>query len=154
MFFTPLCVDLESLCVELSSPPPLYVDLGSLYVDLTPHITKPPLAKHRFFVITITKTKRFFMGAFVGALFVRNINKTKNKHHLNRRYDSESGTANSVTSTIWLFFAFRDSGPGCALAFAVSDSSSGPTQQKIQYCRAKTRNIIQSRKHKPNGYAQ
>ncbi|EDW0654493.1 hypothetical protein JU54_004055 [Salmonella enterica subsp. enterica serovar Weslaco] len=43
-------------------------------------------------MITITKTKRFFMGAFVGALFVRNINKTKNKHHLNRRYDSESGT--------------------------------------------------------------
>lgn len=89
MFFTPLCVDPESLYVELSSPP-LYVDLGSLYVDLTPHITKPPLAKHRFFVITITKTKRFFMGAFVGALFVKNTSKTKNKHHLNRRYDSES----------------------------------------------------------------
>ncbi|AUW52317.1 hypothetical protein C1G80_15775 [Salmonella enterica subsp. enterica serovar Kentucky] len=53
-----------------------------------------------------------------------------------------------------VFYSFRDSGPGCALAFAVSDSSSGPTQQKIQYCRAKTRNIIQSRKHKPNGYAQ
>ncbi|EAC0925058.1 hypothetical protein EGM30_06995 [Salmonella enterica subsp. enterica] len=105
-------------------------------------------------MITLTKTKRFFMGALVGALFTRNAYKINNKQHVNRGYDSESGTANSETSAIWLFFAFRDSGPGCALAFAVSDSSSGPTRQKIQYCRAKTRNIIQSRKHKPNGYAQ
>ncbi|EBY0373578.1 hypothetical protein DUP93_12790 [Salmonella enterica subsp. enterica serovar Toulon] len=109
---------------------------------------------HQFFVITLKKPKRFFMGAFVESLFTRNTNKTNNKQSVNRGYNSESGTANSETSAIWLFFAFRDSGPGCALAFAVSDSSSGPTRQKIQYCRAKTRNIIQSRKHKPNGYAQ
>ncbi|APQ83304.1 hypothetical protein LTSEWAN_6150 [Salmonella enterica subsp. enterica serovar Wandsworth str. A4-580] len=30
------------------------------------------------------------MGAFVGALFVRNTNKTNNKQHVNREYDSES----------------------------------------------------------------
>ncbi|AIE08292.1 hypothetical protein SeI_A3977 [Salmonella enterica subsp. enterica serovar 4 [Salmonella enterica subsp. enterica serovar 4 [Salmonella enterica subsp. enterica serovar 4,[5],12:i:- str. CVM23701] len=41
-------------------------------------------------MITITKIKRFFMGAFVGALFVRNTNKTNNKQHVNREYDSES----------------------------------------------------------------
>ncbi|NHM11357.1 hypothetical protein FOL98_15330 [Citrobacter youngae] len=65
-----------------------------------------PTIKQRFFVITITKTKRFFMGAFVGALFVRNPYKTNNKQRISRRYDSESGT------TIWKnpptrrFFAF------------------------------------------------
>jgi hypothetical protein len=48
--------------------------------------------KHRFFVITITKIKRFFMGALVGALILTFFNETKEKHHLNRRYDSESGT--------------------------------------------------------------
>lgn len=53
---------------------------------------EPPLAKCRFFVITLTKPKRYFMGAFVGALFARNINKTNNKQHVNRGYDSESGT--------------------------------------------------------------
>ncbi|TYL44172.1 hypothetical protein [Dickeya sp. ws52] len=40
----------------------------------------------------ITKTKRFFMGAFVGALFTINTNKTNDKQHVNRGYDSESGT--------------------------------------------------------------
>ncbi|ASG74377.1 hypothetical protein DLB95_27270 [Salmonella enterica subsp. diarizonae] len=60
-------------------------------MDLTPHIAKPPLTKQRFFVITLTKPKRFFMGAFVGALFERNTNKTNNKQHVNRGYDSESG---------------------------------------------------------------
>ncbi len=63
-----------------------------LYVDLTPHITKLPTLKHPFFVITLTKTKRFFVGAFVGALFTRNVIKTNDKQHLNRGYDSESGT--------------------------------------------------------------
>ncbi|OZU18000.1 hypothetical protein CCO49_05275 [Salmonella enterica subsp. arizonae serovar 47:z4,z23:-] len=53
---------------------------------------KAPLAKQRFFVITLTKTNRFFMGAFVGALFTRNTNKTNNKQHVNRGYDSESAT--------------------------------------------------------------
>ncbi|EBR3718371.1 hypothetical protein B2O48_08200 [Salmonella enterica] len=43
-------------------------------------------------MITLTKTKRFFMGAFVGALFTRNTNKTNNKQHVNRGYDSESAT--------------------------------------------------------------
>ncbi len=51
-----------------------------------------PTLKQRFFVITITKTKRFFMGAFVGALFVRNPYKTNNKQRISRGYDSESGT--------------------------------------------------------------
>lgn len=32
------------------------------------------------------------MGAFVGALFERNTNKTNNKQHINRGYDSESAT--------------------------------------------------------------
>lgn len=32
------------------------------------------------------------MGAFVGALFVRNTNKTKYKQRVKRGYDSESGT--------------------------------------------------------------
>lgn len=51
-----------------------------------------PALKHRFFVITITKIKRFFMGALVGALLEQNTNKTNNKQHVNRGYDSESGT--------------------------------------------------------------
>lgn len=36
------------------------------------------------------------MGALVGALFARNTNKTKEKQHLNRGYDSESGHHYSV----------------------------------------------------------
>lgn len=51
-----------------------------------------PTLKQRFFVITITKQKRFFMGAFVGALFERNANKTNDKQRVSRGYDSESGT--------------------------------------------------------------
>ncbi|ASO09157.1 hypothetical protein LFZ92_03965 [Salmonella enterica subsp. salamae serovar 57:z29:z42] len=43
-------------------------------------------------MITFTKTKRFFVGALVGALFARNVNKTNNKQHVNRGYDSESAT--------------------------------------------------------------
>lgn len=62
--------------------------------------------KHRFFVITITKIKRFFMGAFVGALFMRNINKTNNKQHVNRGYDSESGTTHSENPAYSWVFAF------------------------------------------------
>nr|KAA0551212.1 hypothetical protein F0329_21465 [Citrobacter werkmanii] len=42
-------------------------------------------------MITLKKIKRFYMGAFVGALFARNTNKTNNKQHVNRGYDSESG---------------------------------------------------------------
>ncbi|ACT08036.1 hypothetical protein Dd1591_3214 [Dickeya chrysanthemi Ech1591] len=52
--------------------------LTPLYVDLIPHITKPHSLKHRFIVTTITKTKRFFMGAFVGTLLTININKIDN----------------------------------------------------------------------------
>lgn len=55
------------------------------------HNETPPL-KQRFFVITIAKIKRFFMGALVGALIEINTNKTKDKQHVNREYDSESGT--------------------------------------------------------------
>ncbi|EAB3065767.1 hypothetical protein FQO85_22240 [Salmonella enterica] len=43
-------------------------------------------------MITITKTKRFFMGALVGALILAFFNETKGKQHVNRGYDSESGT--------------------------------------------------------------
>ncbi|EBU8870069.1 hypothetical protein DMA29_01365 [Salmonella enterica subsp. enterica serovar Seattle] len=43
-------------------------------------------------MIPLTKTKRFFMGALVGALFTRNAYKTNNKQHVNRGYDSESAT--------------------------------------------------------------
>ncbi|HAH3215500.1 hypothetical protein CI702_23780 [Escherichia coli] len=42
-------------------------------------------------MITLTKTKRFYMGALVGALFGYFLNKTNNKQHVNRGYDSESG---------------------------------------------------------------
>lgn len=38
------------------------------------------------------KNKAIFMGALVGALILTFFNETKEKHHLNRRYDSESGT--------------------------------------------------------------
>ncbi|WP_264040170.1 hypothetical protein [Pectobacterium carotovorum] len=41
---------------------------------------------------TITKTKRFFMGAFMGAQLDRFSNKNNNKQQVNREYDSESGT--------------------------------------------------------------
>ncbi|MDA8518764.1 hypothetical protein [Citrobacter sp. Igbk 16] len=37
------------------------------------------------------KTKRFYMGG-MGALFARNFNKTNNKQHIIRGYDSECGT--------------------------------------------------------------
>lgn len=48
---------------------------------------------YAIFVIPLTKPKRFFfVGAFMGALFTRNTNKTNKKHHVNRGYDSESGT--------------------------------------------------------------
>ncbi|AYH00021.1 hypothetical protein F6Q07_21980 [Pectobacterium parmentieri] len=41
---------------------------------------------------TITKPKRFFMGAFVGALTDHFPNKNNNKQRVNREYDPESGT--------------------------------------------------------------
>ncbi|EAB2699908.1 hypothetical protein C5Q49_001412 [Salmonella enterica subsp. enterica serovar Mississippi] len=46
------------------------------------------------------------MGAFVGALFERNINKTNNKQHVNRGYDSESGTTYSENPAYGWVFAF------------------------------------------------
>ena len=96
---------LAPLCVEFH---PLYVDLWPLCVDLTPHITKPSLAKHRFFVINITISKRFFMGAFVGALFARNSSKTNDKQCVSRGYDSESGTTHLKNPAIgWVFAILR-----------------------------------------------
>ncbi|EAW0681537.1 hypothetical protein EQ62_14860 [Salmonella enterica subsp. enterica] len=65
-----------------------------------------PTLKQRFFVITLTKLKRFFMGAFVGALFTKNTNKTNNKQHVNRGYDSESGTTFQRTQPYGWVFAF------------------------------------------------
>jgi hypothetical protein len=63
---------------------PLCVEFRALYVDFELNTD--------FFVTTITKIKRFFMGALVGALITRNISKTNGKQHVNRGYDSESGT--------------------------------------------------------------
>lgn len=65
-----------------------------------------PALKQRFFVITITKPKRFFMGAFVGALFERNSNKTNDKQRVSRGYDSESGTTHSENPAYGWVFAF------------------------------------------------
>ncbi|OQR46460.1 hypothetical protein BW261_01295 [Klebsiella aerogenes] len=57
-------------------------------------------------MITITKIKRFFMGALVGALFERNTNKTNNKQRVNRGYDSESGTTIQRTQPMAGFLLF------------------------------------------------
>ncbi|TLV23433.1 hypothetical protein FE839_01540 [Klebsiella indica] len=57
-------------------------------------------------MITLTKPKRFFMGAFVGALFTRNTNKTNNKQRVNREYDSESGTTYLETDALRRPFCF------------------------------------------------
>ncbi|EBO9259537.1 hypothetical protein R258_12755 [Salmonella enterica] len=57
-------------------------------------------------MITLTKIKRFFMGAFVGALSTRNTNKTNGKQRVNRRYDSESGTTHSEADATWRPFCF------------------------------------------------
>lgn len=46
------------------------------------------------------------MGAFVGALFTRNTNKTNNKQHVNRGYDSESGITIQRTQLYSWVFAF------------------------------------------------
>ncbi|ATO31880.1 hypothetical protein E4659_05150 [Dickeya dianthicola] len=43
-------------------------------------------------MITITKIKRFFMGALVGALILTFFNEIKEKQYVNRGYDPESGT--------------------------------------------------------------
>lgn len=42
----------------------------------------------------------------MGALFERNINKTNNKQHVNRGYDSESGTTYSENPAYGWVFAF------------------------------------------------
>jgi hypothetical protein len=75
-------------------------------------------------VITITKTKRFFMGAFVGALFERNTNKTNNKQHVNRGYDSESGHHYLKNPAYGWVFAFgeTDSPSNFVRLFAASGS--------------------------------
>ncbi|ECJ8273823.1 hypothetical protein FQB90_06290 [Salmonella enterica subsp. enterica] len=57
-------------------------------------------------MIAITKLKRFFMGALVGALLEQNTNKTNNKQHVNRGYDSESGTTYSENPAYGWVFAF------------------------------------------------
>ncbi|EAY9562572.1 hypothetical protein AVG49_001902 [Salmonella enterica subsp. salamae] len=58
-------------------------------------------------MISLTKTKRFYMGAFVGALFERNTNKTNNKQYVNRGYDSESGTTIQRTQPMAGFLLFE-----------------------------------------------
>ncbi|EAM1086500.1 hypothetical protein EP554_02785 [Salmonella enterica] len=54
-------------------------------------------------MITITKLKRFFMGALVGTLLEQNTNKTNNKQHVNRGYDSESATYSENPAYGWVF---------------------------------------------------
>lgn len=46
------------------------------------------------------------MGALVGALLEQNTNKTNNKQHVNRGYDSESGTTNLKKPAYGLVFCF------------------------------------------------
>ena len=59
------------------------------------------------------------MGAFVGALILTFFNKTKDKQHLNRRYDSESGTTIKRTQPMAGFLllgvlsAIAHKGPPC-----------------------------------------
>lgn len=64
------------------------------------------------------------MGAFVGALFTRNTNKTNNKQHVNRGYDSESGTTYSENPPKRRVFAFSepDSSSNSVRLFAASGS--------------------------------
>lgn len=46
------------------------------------------------------------MGALVGALILTFFNETKGKQHVNRRYDSESGTTYSENPAYGWVFAF------------------------------------------------
>ncbi|WP_373170878.1 nucleotidyl transferase AbiEii/AbiGii toxin family protein [Klebsiella sp. Q11] len=82
------------------------------------------LLKHRFFVIPLTKPKRFYVGAFMGVLFASNINKTNNKQHVNRRYDSESGHHYLKNPPKRRVFAFLrpDSPSNCVRLFAAQQS--------------------------------
>ncbi|WP_263058699.1 hypothetical protein [Pectobacterium sp. F1-1] len=67
---------------------------------------------------TITKTKRFFMGAFMGALLDRLSNKNNNKQHVNRKYDPESGTTNLKNPPKRRVFAF-----GASMTSAIQSPS-------------------------------
>ncbi|ECI0413663.1 hypothetical protein AH332_10055 [Salmonella enterica subsp. salamae] len=58
-------------------------------------------------MITITKLKRFFVGAFVGALFARNASKTNDKQCVNRGYDSESAPLFKEPSLMAGFLLFE-----------------------------------------------
>lgn len=62
MFFTPLYVDLELLCMEFH---PLYVGLKPLCVDLTPHIMKPH-SLNGVFRDNPHKNKSIFYGGLSG----------------------------------------------------------------------------------------
>lgn len=72
------------------------------------YITKPLSLSTVFIVITITKPKRYFIGAFAGALFAININKNNKKHCVNRGYDSESGTTYLKKPAYGLVFCFSE----------------------------------------------
>lgn len=60
--------------------------------QLTQHITKRVTAKTTIYCNNDHKNKAILMGALVGALFNHISKKTINKQHVNRVYDSESGT--------------------------------------------------------------
>ncbi|MBZ7502671.1 hypothetical protein FMJ34_04175 [Klebsiella michiganensis] len=62
--------------------------------------------------------------AFVGVLFSRNTNKTNNKQHVNRRYDSESGHHYLKNPPKRRVFAFLrpDSPSNCVRLFAAQQS--------------------------------
>ena len=56
------------------------------------------------------------MGALVGALFLTFFNETKEKHHLNRGYDSESGTTIQRTQPMAGFLLFGGYAPGTSFS--------------------------------------
>jgi hypothetical protein len=64
------------------------------------------------------------MGAFMGALFTINTDKTNNKQCVSREYDSESGTTIQKNQPTGWFFAFgeTDSPSNCVRLFAASGS--------------------------------
>lgn len=65
MFFTPLCVDLESLCVELSSPPAICGPRVAICGPDSTH-NKAPTRKTPIFRDNHHKNKAIFYGGLRG----------------------------------------------------------------------------------------
>jgi hypothetical protein len=78
---------------------------------------------YAIFVIPSQNQSDFFVGAFMGAIFTRNTNKTNKKHHVNRGYDSESGTTYLKKPAYGLvFFCNTDSPSNSVRLFAARRS--------------------------------